>query len=104
MEVHPGVFVSHIATDEWEYDPEVGGEMDLLCHQSGVEAGLSRFTDATEPAEWTIPERETLLLLEGEARIEMAPDHALQGVLDHPTLSTAERRMPDDPSRGPYRS
>ncbi len=51
MEVHPGVFVSSAATDEWEYDPEVGGEMHLLCHESGVEAGLSRFTHAAEPVQ-----------------------------------------------------
>jgi uncharacterized cupin superfamily protein len=78
MEVHPGVFVSHTATDEWEYDPEVGGEMHLLYHQSGIEAGLSRFRDATEPVEWTIPDRETLLVLEGEARIEIAGGPTLE--------------------------
>jgi hypothetical protein len=30
MEVHPGVFVSNIATDEWQPDPEVGAEMHVL--------------------------------------------------------------------------
>ena len=25
MEVHPGVFVSNIATEEWQADPEIGG-------------------------------------------------------------------------------
>jgi uncharacterized cupin superfamily protein len=78
MEVHPGVFVSSAATDEWEHDPEVGGEMHLLCREAGVEAGLSRFTDATEPVKWTIPDRETLLVLEGEARIEIAGGPTLE--------------------------
>ncbi len=78
MEVHPGVFVSSAAADDWDYDPEVGGEMHLLCHESGIEAGLSRFTDATEPVKWTIPDRETLLVLEGEARIEIAGGPTLE--------------------------
>ena len=78
MEVHPGVFVSSVATDEWEYDAEVGGEMHLLCHESGIEAGLSRFADATEPVAWTSPDRETLLVLEGEARIEIAGGPTLE--------------------------
>ena len=30
MEVHPGVFVSNVATEEWVPDPEVGGEMHVL--------------------------------------------------------------------------
>ena len=25
MEVHPGVFVSNVATQEWRADPEIGG-------------------------------------------------------------------------------
>jgi uncharacterized cupin superfamily protein len=78
MEVAPGVFVSNVAPDDWEHDPEVGGEMHILCAESGIEAGLSRFIDATEPVQWTIPERETLLVLEGEARIEIAGGATLE--------------------------
>jgi uncharacterized cupin superfamily protein len=78
MEVHPGVFVSAGATEEWEFDPEVGGEMHLLCGGVGVEAGLSRFSDSTEPIRWSIPERETLIVLEGEARIEIAGGPTLE--------------------------
>jgi ethanolamine utilization protein EutQ (cupin superfamily) len=77
MEISPGVFISAAETDEWEFDPEVGGEMHVLCEGVGVEAGLSRFLDAIEPVRWTIPERETVLVLEGEARIE---------ITDGPTL------------------
>jgi ethanolamine utilization protein EutQ (cupin superfamily) len=78
MEVHPGVFVSAGTTDVWESDPEVGGEMHVLCDGVGVEAGLSRFSDAIEPVRWTIPERETLIVLEGRARIEIADGPTLE--------------------------
>jgi len=61
-----------VSTAQWEFDPEVGGEMHLLCADVGVEAGLSRFLEAGDPIRWTIPERETLLVLEGAARIEIA--------------------------------
>jgi quercetin dioxygenase-like cupin family protein len=78
MEIHPGVFVSDVATEEWEFDPEVGGEMHLLCSGVGVEAGLSRFPDAVDPVKWTLPERETLMVLEGEARIEIGHGPTLE--------------------------
>jgi uncharacterized cupin superfamily protein len=78
MEIHPGVFVSEVATEEWEFDPEVGGEMHLLCEGVGVEVGLSRFRGAVDPVRWTIPERETLMVLEGEARIEIADGPTLE--------------------------
>jgi uncharacterized cupin superfamily protein len=65
------VFVSSLAAADWEPDPEVGGEMHVLCSGVGVEAGLSRFAEATEPVRWTLPERETLLIVEGAARIEI---------------------------------
>jgi uncharacterized cupin superfamily protein len=71
MEPYPGVFVSSLSAQAWEPDPEVGGEMHVLCSGHGVESGLSRFTEATEPVRWTLPGRETLLVLEGAARIEI---------------------------------
>jgi uncharacterized cupin superfamily protein len=71
MEPYPGVFVSSLSATAWEPDPEVGGEMHVLCGGLGTESGLSRFTEATEPVRWTLPGRETLLVLEGEARIEI---------------------------------
>src|SRR5216683_7884011 len=78
MEVHPGVFVSSVATDAWEPDPEVGGEMHILCSEVGLEAGLSRFTEAPGPVRWTLPARETVLVLEGEARLELADGPTLE--------------------------
>lgn len=71
MEGFPGVFVSSLSADAWEPDPEVGGEMHVLCSSHGVESGLSRFMEPTEPVRWTLRGRETLLVLEGAARIEI---------------------------------
>ena len=71
MEVHPGVFVSNTATEEWEPDPEVGGEMHVLVEDETAFAGLSRFTDVDLVGPWTAPQRETVLVLEGRARIEI---------------------------------
>jgi len=78
MEIHPGVFVSNVLPDTWEPDPEVGGEMHVLCSDVGVEAGLSRFHGASGPVEWTLPARETLMILEGGAWIEIADGPTLE--------------------------
>src|SRR2546425_1160532 len=73
MERYPGIFVSKVSTEEWEPDPEVGGEMHVLCAGLEVEAGLSRFPPGGgPPIWWTLPARETLLVLEGHGRIEIA--------------------------------
>jgi quercetin dioxygenase-like cupin family protein len=75
MELHPGVFLSNVATDAWRPDPEIGGgaEEHVLFEENGLRAGLSRFTaDADrDPPTWTLPATEVLLVLEGEARIEI---------------------------------
>ncbi len=75
MEVHPGVFVSSISTDDWRADPEVGGaaEEHVLSDTGDMRAGLSRFTaDADpDPPPWRLPQAEVLLVLEGAARIEI---------------------------------
>jgi uncharacterized cupin superfamily protein len=74
MEVGDGVFVSSLSTIEWEPDPEIGGEMHSVLR--GV--GLSRYReDPISPVEYTMPERETFLVLEGQVRIE---------IVDGPTL------------------
>jgi uncharacterized cupin superfamily protein len=78
MEVHPGVFVSSTSTEAWEPDPEVPGtEMHELVEADGVAAGMTRIIQAGEPIEWTPPQRETILVLEGFVQIE---------VTDGPTL------------------
>jgi hypothetical protein len=59
MEVHPGVFVSNVATEEWQADPEIGGgaEEHVLFDTGTMRAGLSRFTkDADQqPPTWSCP-------------------------------------------------
>jgi uncharacterized cupin superfamily protein len=71
MEVQPGVYRSSTSTEAWEVDPEVGGEMHLLCEAEGVEAGLSRYASraAGDPIVYSPPGRETVLVLEGAATI-----------------------------------
>src|SRR6187401_628090 len=71
MELHPGVFVSNVMTDQWRPDPEVGGEMHVLVEEETAYAGMSRFTRHAELRSWTLPKRETVLILEGSARIEI---------------------------------
>ncbi len=73
MELHPGVFVSNLATEDWEEDPEVGGEVHMLCSVDGTEAGLSRIAETPkQPIAFTPDRRETILILEGSVRIEIA--------------------------------
>jgi uncharacterized cupin superfamily protein len=80
MEVHPGVFVSNVGTDEWKPDPEVGGgaEEHVLSDQGDMRAGLTRFRETGNPLIWVLPQREVLLILEGEARIEIANGPTLE--------------------------
>jgi uncharacterized cupin superfamily protein len=78
MEVHPGIFVSSLATDDWRPDPEVGGDMHILVEDETAYAGMSRFLDVADPQPWTLPERETFLVLEGAARIEIADGPTLE--------------------------
>ena len=52
--------------------------MHVLCSLDGAESGLSRFTEPTEPITWTLPARETILILEGAARIEIDEGSVLE--------------------------
>ncbi len=70
--------MSSLTTDMWEPDEEVGGEMHLLFGGEGVEAGLSRFAESTEAVTWTLPAWETLLVLEGRAKIDFADGSFLE--------------------------
>jgi uncharacterized cupin superfamily protein len=71
VQVQPGIFVSNVMTDDWQPDPEVGGEMHVLVEDETAYAGMSRFTKVADLQSWTLPERETVLILEGAARIEI---------------------------------
>ncbi len=71
MEITPGIFALAQSDDRWERDPEVGGEMAVLCEADGIEAGMSRFERDPGSISWILPARETIVVLEGEARIEI---------------------------------
>jgi len=75
MEVHPGVFVSSVSTDDYRPDPEIGGDAEehTLFDDGAMRAGMSRFSaDADpDPPAWELPATEVLLVLEGAARIEI---------------------------------
>ena len=78
MEVHPGIHVSNVGTGPWTPDPEVGGEMSVLVERADAFAGMSRFTEVDLVGPWTLPARETILILEGAARIEIAGGPTLE--------------------------
>jgi uncharacterized cupin superfamily protein len=72
-----GIFVSTVSTSEWVPDPETSGSVHVLCSAGRVEAGLSRFDHVDGPLTYTLPERETFLVLEGRAHIEVAGAESL---------------------------
>jgi len=79
MEVKPGVFVSKVSTQDWDADPEGSGEVHVLCDAEGVQAGLSRFQRApAQPISFKCDKRETIIILEGAARIEIAGGATLE--------------------------
>jgi uncharacterized cupin superfamily protein len=72
MEVSAGVFTSNIDTDEWEHDSEVGGLVHVLAETERAQAGMSRFDTVPEqPVTYTPPGRETIVVLQGTARIDL---------------------------------
>jgi quercetin dioxygenase-like cupin family protein len=82
MEVHPGVFVSNVSTGDYEPDDEVGGDAEehVLFDNGELRAGLTRFAEGADPdpPAWTPPATEVLLVLEGEARVEISDGPALE--------------------------
>lgn len=71
MEIGRGIYVSNVDTGDWRHDPEVGGDMHVVVEDETAYAGMERFGATPSPIEWTLPERETVLILEGAARIEI---------------------------------
>ena len=88
MEPRPGVFVSSETASDWELDPEVpGSEVHVFLEADGVQAGMSRVSEAAEPLTWTSTAREVFLVLEGAVRIEFADGPPLElGVGDMASL------------------
>jgi len=71
--IHPGLFVSSTQAEDWEPDEEVGGEVHVLCTDVGIDAGMSRFAvTPAQPVRYTPPSRETVVVLEGTAQVEVA--------------------------------
>jgi uncharacterized cupin superfamily protein len=83
-EVHPGTFVSSLHPDSWVTDPDVGGEMHVLVEGDDSYVGMTKFDTDPGPIEWTMPCRESVVILEGSVRIE---------IVGGPTLELAEGDM-----------
>lgn len=79
MEVQAGLFVSKVSTDEWEPDPDVpGSDFHELVKDGNVWAGMTRITEVDGPVTWTPEQRETIHVLEGSVRIEIAGGQTLE--------------------------
>ena len=78
MELGSGVMVSSVAEGDWEPDPDVGGQMNVLYRGDGFEAGMSRFEEPVHPIRWKLPAKETFYVLEGAARVEIAGGPTLE--------------------------
>ncbi len=63
----PEVYVSNRETEDFEPDPEVGGETHMLRDTQGLQAGLWRLPAAAswEPFTLTLEHNETILILRG---------------------------------------
>lgn len=71
MESSPGVFVSNVATDDWETDPDVpGSEMHVVVQEGDLWVGMTRILAVAGPVPWTPDQRETIHVLQGSVRIE----------------------------------
>jgi uncharacterized cupin superfamily protein len=80
MEPHPGVFVSSTETPAWEPTPGYPGtEFHPLVEKDDYHAGLFRITgEGNMTFPWTPELRETVFVLEGEVRIEIADGPTLE--------------------------
>jgi len=79
MEVQAGLFVSKVSTDDWEPDPDVpGSDFHELVKDGNVWAGMTRITEVDGPVTWTPEQRETIHVLEGSVRIEIAGGQTLE--------------------------
>jgi uncharacterized cupin superfamily protein len=66
------VSVSHVDTNEWEYDDETGGLMHMISESDTVQVGLWKAGPvAGTPIELELEADETLLVLAGSAQLEI---------------------------------
>jgi uncharacterized cupin superfamily protein len=73
MEVHPGIFTSDVDAHDWEpLEAVPGSEFHALVEMDDHDAGLWRIPgEGTMTFRWSTPARDTFLVLEGTARIEL---------------------------------
>ena len=73
MEVGPGVYTSSSLPETWEQDSDPPGEVHILCADAEMQSGLWRpLAGLTpDPVRWTLPARETILVLQGSGHIEI---------------------------------
>lgn len=62
---------SRTDTEDFEPDPELGGEVHLLREDADVVAGIYRFREPVEPFPYEFEQNETIVVLEGGVRIEL---------------------------------
>jgi ethanolamine utilization protein EutQ (cupin superfamily) len=88
MGIQAEVSVSNVAASDWRPDRETGGEMHVLFEGEDTYVGMTRFLDIADVGPLTLPARESFLILEGAAHIEIA---------DGPTLELAAGDMASIP-------
>ena len=79
MEAFPGVFTSDLDAEDWEpFADSPGSEIHALVESDDYWAGLWRVPgQGTVTYRWTVPARDTFLVLEGSMTIEIDDGPAL---------------------------
>jgi len=80
MELDTGVYLSSVRAEDWEPDDDPPGEVHMLVETDHLEAGLWRPAAGVTPetVAWSPPAREVIVVLKGEARIEIEGGPALE--------------------------
>jgi uncharacterized cupin superfamily protein len=75
-----GVFVTRVDADEWEHDEETGGLVHMLFDDGAASGGLWKLGPETGPvvSGLELPARETIVVLQGSARIEIQDGPTLE--------------------------
>jgi uncharacterized cupin superfamily protein len=73
VELAPDIYVSSIRVEDWEPDTDPPGEVHVLVDSDELGAGFWRPSPGVTPetVEWSPPTREVVLVLKGEATIEI---------------------------------
>jgi uncharacterized cupin superfamily protein len=75
-----GVYVTRVDADEWEHDEENDGLVHMLFDDGTTAGGLWKPSPETGPevAGLGLPARETIVVLQGSVRIEIADGPVLE--------------------------